>query len=131
MTNIFLNFYTLGHTFNVFQVSWAKVKLIEGLFYDITSFQELFDIFGFTSNALMEILDTHCNISNSKFTISKISCLQIYWFLLLHYTNNLQGDPNQSFPFQMAVTLKLSSSDPMLVKPKCVWEVAVFLKNCK
>ena len=32
----------------------------------------------------------------------------------------LQGDPNQSFPFQTAVTLKLSSSDPMLVKPKCV-----------
>ena len=38
----------------------------------------------------------------------------------------LQGDPNQSFPFQMAVTQKLSSSDSMLVKPKCVWEVAVF-----
>ena len=32
----------------------------------------------------------------------------------------LHGDPNQNFPFQMAVTLKLSSSDPMLVKPKCV-----------
>ena len=38
----------------------------------------------------------------------------------------LQGDPNQNFPFQMAITLKLSYSDPMLVKPKCVWEAAVF-----
>ena len=41
----------------------------------------------------------------------------------------IQGDPNQSFPFQMAVTLKLSSPDPMLVKPKCVWEVAVFFEK--
>ena len=32
----------------------------------------------------------------------------------------IQGDPNQSFPFEMAVTPKLSSFDPMLVKPKCV-----------
>ena len=32
----------------------------------------------------------------------------------------VQGDPNQNFPFQMAITLKLSSSDPMLVKQKCV-----------
>ena len=31
----------------------------------------------------------------------------------------------------MAVTLKLISSDPMFVKPKCVSEVEVFLKNCK
>ena len=43
----------------------------------------------------------------------------------LPYWNNtivpqVQGDPNQNLPFQMAITLKLSSSDPMLVKPKCV-----------
>ena len=32
----------------------------------------------------------------------------------------------------MAIFLKLSISDPMLVKPKCVWEAVVFfLKNCK
>ena len=31
----------------------------------------------------------------------------------------------------MAITLKLSISDPMLVKSKCVWEAVVFLKNCK
>ena len=36
---------------------------------------------------------------------------------------NVQGDPNRNFLFQMAVPLKLSISDPMLVKPKCVWEV--------
>ena len=30
------------------------------------------------------------------------------------------GDPNQNPLFQMAVPLKLSISDPMLVKPKCV-----------
>ena len=37
----------------------------------------------------------------------------------------LQGDPNQNFRFQMAITLKLNTSDPMLVKPKCVWEAVV------
>ena len=45
--------------------------------------------------------------------------------------SNLKGDPNQNFPFQMTITLKISVSDTMLVKPKCVWEVAVFSKNCK
>ena len=43
----------------------------------------------------------------------------------------IQGALNQSFPFEMAVNPKLSSFDPMLIKPKCVWEVAVVLKNCK
>ena len=32
----------------------------------------------------------------------------------------LQGDPNQNFCFQMTITLKLSTSDPTLVKPKWV-----------
>ena len=34
----------------------------------------------------------------------------------LHYY--LQGDPNQSLLFQMAITLKICISDPILVKPK-------------
>ena len=49
------------------------------------------------------------------------------WNLLEINTNSeLQGDPNRNFWFQMAITLKLSISDPMLVKPKCVWEAVVF-----
>ena len=32
----------------------------------------------------------------------------------------IQGDPHQFISFQIAVALKLSTSDPMLVKPKCV-----------
>ena len=43
----------------------------------------------------------------------------------------VQGDPNQNPLFQMAVPLKLCISYPMLVKPKCVWEAVIFLKNCK
>ena len=31
----------------------------------------------------------------------------------------------------MAVTIKRSISDPMLVKPKCVWEVYIYFENCK
>ena len=31
----------------------------------------------------------------------------------------------------MAVELKWCIFDPILVKPKCVWEAVVYLKNCK
>ena len=52
-------------------------------------------------------------------------------FPFLKQQCTLQGDPNQNFWFQMTVTLKISISDPMLVRPKCVWGVAVFFKNFK
>ena len=42
-----------------------------------------------------------------------------------------QGDPNQNLKCLLTITLKLRISDPMLVKPKCVWEAYNFLKNCK
>ena len=32
----------------------------------------------------------------------------------------VQGDPNQNSPFLKAITHKVSISDPMLIKPKCV-----------
>ena len=38
----------------------------------------------------------------------------------------LQGDPNRNFLFQIAPLLNWYIFDPMLVKPKCVWQVAVF-----
>ena len=31
----------------------------------------------------------------------------------------------------MAITLKICVFDPMLVKPKCVWEVYIYFENCK
>ena len=40
----------------------------------------------------------------------------------------LQGDPNQNPLFQMALRLNWSMSDPMLVKPKLVWEAVVFFQ---
>ena len=44
----------------------------------------------------------------------------------------LQGDPNQNLRFLLAITLKISVSDPMLLKPKCVWEeVYIYFENCK
>ena len=39
-----------------------------------------------------------------------------------------QGDPNQILLIQMAKTLKICISDPMLVKLRCVFEVSFFLK---
>ena len=38
----------------------------------------------------------------------------------------LQGDPNQNLLFQMAITLKIRISDPMLAKPKCVLEASIY-----
>ena len=38
----------------------------------------------------------------------------------------LQGDPNQNFRLQMTVALSVCISDPMLVKPKWVWEAIFF-----
>ena len=40
----------------------------------------------------------------------------------------VQGDPNQNLLIQMAITLKICISYPMLVKPKCLWDAKVFLK---
>ena len=40
--------------------------------------------------------------------------------------SNIQGDPNQNLKFVLAITLKICVSDPMLVKPKCVWTVKVY-----
>ena len=36
------------------------------------------------------------------------------------YIREVQGDPNQNFPFLRAISLKVCTSDPMLVKPKLV-----------
>ena len=44
----------------------------------------------------------------------------------LDLKNFIQGDPNQNLKFVLAITLKIWVSDPMLVKPKCVWEVVDF-----
>ena len=44
---------------------------------------------------------------------------------------NIQGDPNQKLLIQMTITLKICISDPMLVKPKCVWKVYIYFENCK
>ena len=38
----------------------------------------------------------------------------------------LQGDPSQNLLIQMATTLKICISDPMLIKPKCVWEASIY-----
>ena len=35
----------------------------------------------------------------------------------------VEGDPNQNLKCLLAITLKLCISDPMLVKPKCVWKI--------
>ena len=59
------------------------------------------------------------DISNNVQVSKKVSFLWI----------QLQGDPNRNFLFQMSITLKLSISDPMLVKPNWIWETVVFWNN--
>ena len=46
--------------------------------------------------------------------------------LMTHVLSVVQGDPNRNCLFQMAVTLKVCISNPMLVKPKWVTKGAVF-----
>ena len=46
-------------------------------------------------------------------------------FIITH-TFKLQGDPNQSLLIQMATTLKICISDPMLIKPKCVLDASIY-----
>ena len=47
------------------------------------------------------------------------------------HTVYVQGDPNRNFLFQMALFLKWYIFEPWLVKPKWVWEVAVFCVKIK
>ena len=36
------------------------------------------------------------------------------------------GDPNQNLKLLLAIIQKLCISDPMLVKPKCIWEANIY-----
>ena len=44
-------------------------------------------------------------------------------------TVKLHGDPNQNLKCSLAITLKLCIFDPILVKPKCVWEAYNFFEK--
>ena len=62
------------------------------------------------------------NACTTRISFSKsavVPTLPIYVHTLV------QGDPNQSLLFQMAITLKIYISDPILVKPKYVWEASI------
>ena len=50
---------------------------------------------------------------------------------ILRYCPHVQGVSFEILEFQKAVALKWCIFDPGLVKPKCVWEVEVYLKNSK
>ena len=55
--------------------------------------------------------------------------LDLNWnYDLILLVSHIQGDPNQNLKFVLAITLKIWVSDPMLVKPKCVWEVSVYFQ---
>ena len=43
----------------------------------------------------------------------------------------IHGVQDLNFRFYIAITQKLGFSDPILVKPKCIWQWNVYLKNCK
>ena len=47
----------------------------------------------------------------------------------LAWYKDIKGDPNQNLKFVLAITRKICISDPILVKPKCVWGLSVFLKK--
>ena len=55
---------------------------------------------------------------------------EYYWQLELQFCmpEVVQGVSLEILVFQMVVVQKLCIFDPMLVKPKCVWELAVYFK---
>ena len=62
--------------------------------------------------------------------------MELHPILLLQFVTctavfQIQGDPNRNFLFQMALFLKWYIFEPRLVKPKWVWEVAVFCVKSK
>ena len=80
------------------------------------------------SNYLSQVLPTLKYLSSSGsqkfFNLShQLLTQRASWCV---YIALLQGDPNQNLKFVLAITLKTRVSDPMLVKPKCVWELSVF-----
>ena len=74
-----------------------------------------------TGNLMFKIFFRHLYITSNHMSRPYVS----------EYKGYLQGVPFEKWIFQMTVALKRCIFDPMLVKPKCVWKVAVFLKNCK
>ena len=71
-----------------------------------------------------KILRQTKSLLNSKtIYIKSLSLLTTFISALHNSLESLQGDPNQNLKFVLAITQKICMSDPMLVKPKCVWEV--------
>ena len=53
------------------------------------------------------------------------------WSIVPNSTSLIQGDSNQNLKFILAITVNVCISDPILVKPKRIWEQSVFSKNFK
>ena len=67
-----------------------------------------------------KILRQTKSLLNSKTIYIKSLSLLTTFISALH--NSLQGDPNQNLKFVLAITLKISISDPIImVTPKCVY----------
>ena len=64
----------------------------------------------------------------SSFITSAAAILMSKSEVLWEKKEDIQGDPNRNFLFQIAVSLKRSIFDPSLVKPKCVLGVADFFQ---
>ena len=63
-----------------------------------------------------------------KFIKDCLKIVHIYFNPIVQY---IQGGQDPNLKFQMAITQKLSISDPTFVKPKYFWQWNVYLKNCK
>ena len=64
-------------------------------------------------------------IWNCRWPLASTAALPL-WPPLCYETILVQGDPNQNLLIQMAITLKICISDPMLLKPKCVLKACIY-----
>ena len=78
----------------------------------------------------------HCEVKLifGSWQLNKYSTYLV--ILICRVTTNIKkpmllGVPFEKVPKQKVVEQKWCIFDPILVKPKCVWELVVNLKNCK
>ena len=75
------------------------------------------------------VLHKHMTSKNANCILNYVYGLSAQnWFSGCYFT----GWPKSKFlKFVLAITLKISISDPRLVKPKFIWELSVFFEKCK
>ena len=89
----------------------------DNLLFDVLDNMVVSQFIGYLFVKPVIVQGFHIIFSRKEENVPKLFSTKYAIFFII---GSLQGDPNQNPFFQMAVSLKLCNSDPILVKPKCV-----------